>query len=108
MKHYTRIQDIDNLKNILEEAKQIKANPLKFKELGKNRTICLLFFNPSLRTRLSTQIAAQNLGMNVIVMNIGEEGWKIETGFGFFDVSNHNIKLWICQNCFNLKLLTRL
>ncbi len=82
MKHYTGIQDIDNLKKILVEAKILKSNPLKFKELGKNKTICLLFFNSSLRTRLSTQIAAQNSGMNVIVMNIGEEGWKIETEFG--------------------------
>src|SRR3989304_6250596 len=82
MKHYTGIKDIENLKQILGEAKEIKANPLKYKEIGKDKTICLLFFNSSLRSRLSTQIAAQNLGMNVIVMNIGEDAWKIETGFG--------------------------
>ena len=82
MKNFTSIKDIENLKKALELGITLKDNPLKFADLGKNKTLGLLFFNASLRTRLSTQIAAQNLGMNVIVMNISEEGWKIETEYG--------------------------
>jgi len=82
MKNFTSIKDIDNLKKVLELGFVLKSNPLKYSTLGKNKTIGLLFFNASLRTRLSTQKAAQNIGMNVIVMNISEEGWKIETGYG--------------------------
>ena len=82
MKHYTSIHDIDNLNTWIEEAKQIKANPLKSIELGKNKTLGLLFFNSSLRTRLSTQKAALNLGMNPIVMNVSGDAWGIEFADG--------------------------
>ena len=82
MKHYTSIQDIDNINSWIEEAKQIKANPLKNKDLGKNKTLGLLFFNSSLRTRLSTQKAALNLGMDPIVMNVSGDAWGIEFGDG--------------------------
>lgn len=78
MKHYTSIQDIPDINSWIKEARKIKENPLKNKKLGKNKTLGLLFFNSSLRTRLSTQKAALNLGMNTIVMNVSEDAWGIE------------------------------
>ena len=78
MKHYTSINDIDNINSWIAEAKYLKVNPLKNKELGKNKTLGLLFFNSSLRTRLSTQKAALNLGMDPIVMNVSGDAWGIE------------------------------
>jgi N-succinyl-L-ornithine transcarbamylase len=82
MENFITVTDVENLEFLLEEAKRTKENPLKDNGIGKNKTLGLLFFNPSLRTRLSTQKAGQNLGMNVMVMNINEDGWKIETRFG--------------------------
>jgi N-succinyl-L-ornithine transcarbamylase len=82
MKNYTSIHDIDNINSWLEEAKALKLNPLKHVNLGKHKTIGLLFFNSSLRTRLSTQKAALNLGMNPIVMNVSGDAWGIEFGDG--------------------------
>ncbi len=82
MKHFTSIKDIENLKDAIKLGFELMADPFKYINLGKNKTLGLLFFNSSLRTRLSTQKAAQNIGMNVIVLNIGEEGWKIETEYG--------------------------
>ena len=76
--NYLSINDIDNLSDWVKEAIALKKNPLKNQDLGKNKTIGLLFFNNSLRTRLSTQKAAINLGMNPIVMNFGNEGWALE------------------------------
>lgn len=76
--NFTSIQQINNLEQWVKEALKIKKNPLKNKKLGKNKTLGMLFFNPSLRTRLSTQKAALNLGMNVIVMNFNNEGWTLE------------------------------
>ncbi len=78
MQHYTHITDLKNLHKTVQEAIDLKENPLQFEHLGKGKTICLLFFNNSLRTRLSTQKAAQNLGMHTIVMNFGNEGWQLE------------------------------
>jgi N-succinyl-L-ornithine transcarbamylase len=78
MKHYLSIKDIDSLPDWVSEARKLKKNPTQFKTLGKGKTICLLFFNNSLRTRLSTQKAALNLGMEVMVMNFGSEGWQLE------------------------------
>ncbi|GGX25712.1 N-acetylornithine carbamoyltransferase [Aquimarina muelleri] len=78
MNNYFSIQDIDSLSDWLKEAIEIKKKPLANKTLGKNKTIGLLFFNPSLRTRLSTHKAALNLGMHVIVMNFTGEGWSLE------------------------------
>ncbi len=75
---YLSINDIDNLSEWVEEAIELKKQPLKFQDLGRNKTIGLLFFNNSLRTRLSTQKAAMNLGMEPIVMNFGSEGWALE------------------------------
>lgn len=82
MQHYLSLKDIDSLSQWVEEARSLKANPLQYKALGEAKTICLLFFNNSLRTRLSTQKAAINLGMEVIVMNFGSEGWALEYGDG--------------------------
>jgi N-succinyl-L-ornithine transcarbamylase len=82
MKNYTSINDIDNINSWIKEAKEIKANPLKNIELGRNKTLGLLFFNSSLRTRLSTQKAALNLGMNAIVLNVSGDAWGIEFGDG--------------------------
>ena len=78
MKNFTSINDITSLPTLLEEAKTIKKNPNGFKSFGENKTLGLLFFNPSLRTRLSMQKAAQNLGMDVMVMNLQSDGWTIE------------------------------
>lgn len=80
--NYFDINDIDNLQHWVEEAIILKKKPLTHKTLGTDKTICLLFFNNSLRTRLSTQKAALNLGMNVMVMNFGAEGWQLEYGDG--------------------------
>lgn len=82
MKHFTSVHDITDLKGLLQEAFAIKKDPYQFEHLGKHKTMCLLFFNSSLRTRLSTQKAAENLGMKTLIFNINEEGWKIETEFG--------------------------
>lgn len=82
MKHYTSIHDIDDINSWIKDAKALKADPLKDIELGKNKTIGLLFFNSSLRTRLSTQKAALNLGMDPIVMNVSGDAWGIEFGDG--------------------------
>ncbi|MAX82142.1 MAG: acetylornithine carbamoyltransferase [Crocinitomicaceae bacterium] len=78
MNKFTSVKDIDSLPDWVETAKKLKANPYAFKHLGENKTLGLLFFNPSLRTRLSTQKAAMNLGMNVMVMNLNSDGWSIE------------------------------
>jgi len=82
MQHYLSINDIDLLTDWVDEAKALKNDPLQSKSLGKDKTIGLLFFNNSLRTRLSTQKAAMNLGMEVIVMNFGNEGWALEYADG--------------------------
>lgn len=78
MKNFTSVDDIQDLNELVSLAKAIKAAPFADKEIGKNKTLGLLFFNPSLRTRLSTQKAALNLGMDAIVMNLNTEGWLLE------------------------------
>ena len=82
MKQFTSVNDVNNLSSLVLEALIEKKYPFANKNLGRNKTLGLVFFNPSLRTRLSTQRAAQNLGMNVIVMNLDKEGWSIETKEG--------------------------
>ena len=82
MKSFFHVQDIGDLNAAIEEAFQVKANPYKWKALGENKTIMLVFFNSSLRTRLSSQKAALNLGMSPIVLNIGQDSWKLETEMG--------------------------
>lgn len=78
MKHFTTIHDIANAEELIQEALAIKESPFSTPTLGSKKTIGLIFMNPSLRTRLSTQKAAQNLGMNVICMNMNNEGWSLE------------------------------
>ncbi|NNE02048.1 MAG: acetylornithine carbamoyltransferase [Eudoraea sp.] len=78
MKHFVSIQDIDSLENWLQLAGEMKENPEVYKELGKGKTLGLLFFNNSLRTRLSTQKAAFNLGLHCMTINFGKEGWALE------------------------------
>ncbi|QVY66756.1 N-acetylornithine carbamoyltransferase [Polaribacter sp. Q13] len=78
MKNYTSINDIEHIDNWIQEAKELKRKPLNNNHLGKNKTLGLLFFNSSLRTRLSTQKAALNLGMDPIVMNVTGDAWGIE------------------------------
>lgn len=80
--NYISINDIDNLSDWVNEAIDLKKDPYQYQSLGKNKTIGMLFFNNSLRTRLSTQKAAMNLGMETIVMNFGSEGWALEFGDG--------------------------
>lgn len=82
MKNFLSLTDIDSLTDWVAEAKKLKQNPVAHKKLGAGKTLCLLFFNNSLRTRLSTQKAALNLGMEVMVMNFGNEGWALEYADG--------------------------
>jgi N-succinyl-L-ornithine transcarbamylase len=82
MRHFTCVKDIGDLKLALEKAKYVKENPFADQALGKNKTLLMIFFNSSLRTRLSTQKAGLNLGMNVIVLDINQGAWKLETERG--------------------------
>lgn len=82
MRNFLTVNDIGNLKEAVKEALEIKADRFKYCELGKNKTLMMVFFNSSLRTRLSTQKAALNLGMNVIVLDINQGAWKLETERG--------------------------
>ncbi len=78
MNHFTSIKDVYNLQGLLQTAFEVKRSPFADTNLGFGRTLGLIFFNSSLRTRLSTQKAAQHLGLNAIVFNINSDGWKIE------------------------------
>ncbi len=78
MKQFLTLNDLQNFDAQVALAKEIKANPYQYEELGKRKTLGLLFFNPSLRTRLSTQKAGRLLGMDVMVMNFSNEAWAIE------------------------------
>jgi N-succinyl-L-ornithine transcarbamylase len=78
MKNFVSVHDVNNMDALVQRALAHKANPLAHKTLGANKRIGCLFLNPSMRTRLSTQIAAQNLGMEAIVFNVGSEGWALE------------------------------
>lgn len=78
MRNFISVHDVTNINNLVAKALSYKADPLKDKTLGAHKRIGLLFLNPSMRTRLSTQIAAQNLGMEAIVFNVGQEGWALE------------------------------
>lgn len=92
MKSFFHVEDIGNLELALKEAFEVKSNPFAWKHLGENKTIMLVFFNSSLRTRLSSQKAALNLGMNPIVLNIGQDSWKLESELGVImdgDKSEH-------------------
>lgn len=92
MKTFINVEDIGDLKVALAEAAEIKADRFKYQHLGHNKTLLMIFFNNSLRTRLSTQKAAINLGMNVIVLDVNAGAWKLETERGVImngDKSEH-------------------
>src|SRR5680860_294990 len=82
MKNYTSVKDIPSIKEAIQIAFEVKKNPFGYQHLGKNKTIVLIFFDSSLRTRLSTQKAAMNLGMNTMVLNVNQDGWKLESEMG--------------------------
>jgi N-succinyl-L-ornithine transcarbamylase len=82
MKNFISADDVSDIYALVKLALELKTNPYSFQDLGKNKTMGLIFFNPSLRTRLSTQKAATNLGMSVMVMNFDKEGWALETEEG--------------------------
>ena len=82
MKHFVSAHDATDINALVNKALAYKANPFLDKQLGVNKRIGLLFLNPSLRTRLSTQVAAQNLGMEPIVFNVDKEGWALEFAEG--------------------------
>jgi N-succinyl-L-ornithine transcarbamylase len=82
MKQFISTADVSSIPDLITSALAFKANPHQQKELGRNKTIGLLFLNPSLRTRISTQVAAKNLGMEVIVFNVDKDGWQLEFGEG--------------------------
>jgi N-succinyl-L-ornithine transcarbamylase len=78
LKNFVSVDDVKNIPALVQKALEYKANPFKDKNLGTNKRIGCLFLNPSMRTRLSTQVAAQQLGMEAIIFNIGSEGWALE------------------------------
>jgi N-succinyl-L-ornithine transcarbamylase len=82
MRNFISVKDIPDLKDAVKTALEIKKDRFAFQHLGKNKTMVLIFFNSSLRTRLSTQKAAMNLGMNTMVLNVNEDGWQMESELG--------------------------
>jgi len=78
MKLFSSVNDVPDVNALVKEARHLKENPYAYKDLGENKTMALVFLNPSLRTRMSTQKAALNLGMNVMVLNMDKEGWALE------------------------------
>ncbi|MGM9621039.1 MAG: acetylornithine carbamoyltransferase, partial [Bacteroidaceae bacterium] len=92
MNTFFNVQDLGNLHNAIAEAQEVKANKFGYQHLGRNKTLLMIFFNNSLRTRLSTQKAAMNLGMNVMVLDVNAGAWKLETERGVImdgDKSEH-------------------
>ena len=103
MKVFQHVSDIGDLKLALEEALSIKKDRYQYQGLGKNKTVMLIFFNNSLRTRLSTQKAAMNLGMNVIVLDVNQGAWKLETERGVImdgDKSEHLLEAIPVMGCY--------
>jgi N-succinyl-L-ornithine transcarbamylase len=82
MKNFLSVNDVTNPNDLVDKAISLKKDPFAFQQLGKNKTLGMLFFNSSLRTRMSTQKAARNLGMEVMVMNVTQDSWQIETEEG--------------------------
>jgi len=92
MRNYTSVKDLGNLNEAVKEALEIKKNRFAYKNLGENKTLLMVFFNSSLRTRLSTQKAGMNLGMNTMVLDVNQGAWKLETERGVImdgDKSEH-------------------
>ena len=82
MRHFTKVQDIGDVQQAVRDALEIKKDRFRYAELGRNKTLMMIFFNSSLRTRLSTQKAAMNLGMNTIALDVNQGVWKLETERG--------------------------
>ena len=103
MKSFINVEDIGSLEKALAEAMEIKADRYRYQQLGKNKTLMMIFFNNSLRTRLSTQKAAMNLGMNVIVLDVNAGAWKLETERGVImdgDKSEHLLEAIPVMGCY--------
>ena len=103
MKRFLNVNDIGDLHKALQEAMEIKKNRFKYVELGRNKTLLMVFFNSGLRTRLSTQKAALNLGMNVIVLDVNQGAWKLETERGVImdgDKSEHLLEAIPVMGCY--------
>ena len=113
MRHFTCVKDLGDLHQALQEALEIKRDRFKYVELGRNKTLLMVFFNSSLRTRLSTnsslrtrlstQKAALNLGMNVIVLDVNQGAWKLETERGVImdgDKSEHLLEAIPVMGCY--------
>jgi len=103
MKTFINVEDIGPLEKALAEAREMKENRFKYDQMGKNKTLLMIFFNNSLRTRLSTQKAAMNLGMNVIVLDVNQGAWKLETERGVImdgDKSEHLLEAIPVMGCY--------
>ena len=103
MKSFINVEDLGPLDKAMAEAFEIKNDRYKYQHLGKNKTLMMIFFNNSLRTRLSTQKAAMNLGMNVIVLDVNAGAWKLETERGVImdgDKSEHLLEAIPVMGCY--------
>lgn len=103
MNKFTCVQDIGPWRDAVREALEVKDNRFAWQELGRNRTLMMIFFNSSLRTRLSTQKAAMNLGMNVIVLDVNQGAWKLETERGVImdgDKAEHLLEAIPVMGCY--------
>ena len=103
MRTFINVEDLGDLKQALAEAQEVKKDRYKYQQLGKNKTLLMIFFNNSLRTRLSTQKAAENLGMNVIVLDVNAGAWKLETERGVImdgDKSEHLLEAIPVMGCY--------
>lgn len=103
MRTYTNVKDLGNLNEAVKEALEIKKNRYAYKHLGENKTLLMVFFNSSLRTRLSTQKAGMNLGMNTIVLDINQGAWKLETERGVImdgDKTEHLLEAIPVMGCY--------
>ncbi len=100
---FINVQDIGPLPQAMAEAMEIKNERYKYQHLGRNKTLMMIFFNNSLRTRLSTQKAAMNMGMNVIVLDVNAGAWKLETERGVImdgDKSEHLLEAIPVMGCY--------
>ena len=103
MTEFTTVKQLGDINKALKDAKYVKLNPFADQELGRNKTLLMVFFNNSLRTRLSTQKAAMNLGMNVIVLDVNQGAWKLETERGVImdgDKSEHLLEAIPVMGCY--------
>ena len=103
MNTFFNVSDVGDLSKALAEAMEVKKHRFDYQQLGKNKTLLMIFFNNSLRTRLSTQKAAMNLGMNVIVLDVNAGAWKLETERGVImdgDKSEHLLEAILVMGCY--------